>query len=69
MQRIAVPMIGGMVSSTILTLLVITAVYALVKGREASPAAVAGGPSILALSNEPLSLWPPNRTAAERGPQ
>jgi Cu(I)/Ag(I) efflux system membrane protein CusA/SilA len=32
MQRIAVPMIGGMVSSTILTLVVIPAVYALVKG-------------------------------------
>src|SRR6266516_5343928 len=31
MQRIAVPMIGGMVSSTILTLIVIPAVYALVK--------------------------------------
>lgn len=35
MQRIAVPMIGGMVSSTILTLLVIPAIYALVKTREA----------------------------------
>ena len=32
MQRIAVPMIGGMVSSTVLTLIVIPAVYALVKG-------------------------------------
>jgi Cu(I)/Ag(I) efflux system membrane protein CusA/SilA len=32
MQRIAVPMIGGMVSSTILTLIVIPAIYALVKG-------------------------------------
>ncbi len=32
MQRIAVPMIGGMVSSTVLTLLVIPAIYALVKG-------------------------------------
>jgi Cu(I)/Ag(I) efflux system membrane protein CusA/SilA len=32
MQRIAVPMIGGMVSSTILTLLVIPAIYAVVKG-------------------------------------
>ena len=32
MQRIAVPMIGGMVSSTILTLIVIPAVYALAKG-------------------------------------
>ncbi|ALK10991.1 efflux RND transporter permease subunit [Blastochloris viridis] len=31
MQRIAVPMIGGMVSSTVLTLVVIPAVYALVK--------------------------------------
>ncbi|HTP74649.1 MAG TPA: efflux RND transporter permease subunit, partial [Burkholderiaceae bacterium] len=31
MQRIAVPMIGGMVSSTVLTLAVIPAIYALVK--------------------------------------
>jgi Cu(I)/Ag(I) efflux system membrane protein CusA/SilA len=32
MQRIAVPMIGGMVSSTVLTLAVIPAVYAVIKG-------------------------------------
>ena len=32
MQRIAVPMIGGMVSSTLLTLIVIPALYAIVKG-------------------------------------
>jgi Cu(I)/Ag(I) efflux system membrane protein CusA/SilA len=32
MQRIAVPMIGGMVSSTVLTLVVIPALYAAVKG-------------------------------------
>ncbi|GJE54897.1 efflux RND transporter permease subunit [Methylobacterium thuringiense] len=32
MQRIAVPMIGGMVSSTVLTLVVIPAVYGLAKG-------------------------------------
>jgi Cu(I)/Ag(I) efflux system membrane protein CusA/SilA len=32
MSRIAVPMIGGMVSSTVLTLVVIPAVYSLVKG-------------------------------------
>ena len=32
MQRIAVPMIGGMISSTVLTLVVIPAVYALIKG-------------------------------------
>jgi Cu(I)/Ag(I) efflux system membrane protein CusA/SilA len=31
MQRIAVPMIGGMVSSALLTLIVIPAVYAVVK--------------------------------------
>jgi Cu(I)/Ag(I) efflux system membrane protein CusA/SilA len=33
MQRIAVPMIGGMVSSTILTLIVIPAIYGWIKGR------------------------------------
>ncbi|MCJ2095724.1 CusA/CzcA family heavy metal efflux RND transporter [Methylobacterium sp. J-072] len=33
MQRIAVPMIGGMASSTLLTLIVIPAVYGLIKGR------------------------------------
>ena len=32
MQRIAVPMIGGMLSSTLLTLIVIPAIYAIVKG-------------------------------------
>jgi Cu(I)/Ag(I) efflux system membrane protein CusA/SilA len=34
MSRIAAPMVGGMVSSTILTLAVIPAIYALVKRRE-----------------------------------
>jgi copper/silver efflux system protein len=33
MRRIAVPMVGGMVSSAVLTLVVIPAIYALVKGR------------------------------------
>ena len=33
MQRIAVPMIGGMVTSSLLTLVVIPAIYALIKGR------------------------------------
>ena len=36
MKRIAAPMVGGMVSSTILTLLVIPAIYALWKGRKAT---------------------------------
>ena len=43
MQRIAVPMIGGMVSSTVLTLIVITAVYGLVRGWGCNPAR-SGGP-------------------------
>jgi Cu(I)/Ag(I) efflux system membrane protein CusA/SilA len=34
MKRIAAPMIGGMVSSTVLTLLVIPAIYSLWKGRQ-----------------------------------
>jgi Cu(I)/Ag(I) efflux system membrane protein CusA/SilA len=34
MQRIAVPMVGGMISSTALTLLVIPAIYALVKQQQ-----------------------------------
>jgi Cu(I)/Ag(I) efflux system membrane protein CusA/SilA len=38
MQRIAVPMIGGMVSSTILTLVVIPAIYAIVHGMRLSRA-------------------------------
>jgi Cu(I)/Ag(I) efflux system membrane protein CusA/SilA len=37
MQRIAVPMIGGMVSSTLLTLIVIPAIYAIVKSVNLSP--------------------------------
>lgn len=43
MRRIAAPMVGGMVSSTVLTLLVIPALYVLVKGwrlPRAAPAAV-----------------------------
>ena len=38
MQRIAVPMIGGMVSSTLLTLIVIPAIFGLVKGFRLPPA-------------------------------
>ncbi len=37
MQRIAVPMIGGMISSTLLTLLVIPAIFGLVKGFRLPP--------------------------------
>jgi len=34
MRRIAAPMVGGMISSAILTLLVIPVIYALIKARE-----------------------------------
>jgi Cu(I)/Ag(I) efflux system membrane protein CusA/SilA len=45
MQRIAVPMIGGMVSSTLLTLIVIPAVYALVKGFSVRKRGAPGRPA------------------------
>jgi Cu(I)/Ag(I) efflux system membrane protein CusA/SilA len=48
MRRIAAPMIGGMVSSTVLTLIVIPAVYSLWKERQLRPAAE---PSALAHTN------------------
>ena len=37
MQRIAVPMIGGMISSTLLTLIVIPAIFGLVKAFRLPP--------------------------------
>jgi copper/silver efflux system protein len=43
MQRIAVPMIGGMLSSTLLTLVVIPAIYAIVKTRRRALNPSAGG--------------------------
>jgi copper/silver efflux system protein len=57
MQRIAVPMIGGMVSSTILTLVVIPVVYALVKerGLRTRDASAGIAPFIRIDSNESVS--------------
>jgi len=40
MQRIAISLIGGMISSTLLTLIVIPAIFALVKGWQLRMAAV-----------------------------
>jgi Cu(I)/Ag(I) efflux system membrane protein CusA/SilA len=37
MRRIAAPMVGGMLSATVLTLVVVPAIYALVKEREVGP--------------------------------
>jgi len=48
MQRIAVPMIGGMISSTALTLVVIPALYALIKGFALPAAAVLSPQAIVA---------------------
>ncbi len=58
MQRIAVPMIGGMISSTILTLIVIPAVYALIKGY-----ALPVNADCVA---EEFKMWKP-KTAADQG--
>ena len=65
MQRIAVPMIGGMVSSTPLTLIVIPAIFGLVKGfglpSDNAQASVArhqadqAGPTVLETPFKPLS--------------
>ncbi|TIT20017.1 MAG: hypothetical protein E5W78_24425, partial [Mesorhizobium sp.] len=55
MQRIAVPMIGGMISSTILTLVVIPAVYGIVKGWRLPRRSVVEEPLVAA----------PTRLAAE----
>src|SRR4029077_14310195 len=51
MQRIAVPMIGGMISSTLLTLTVIPAIYGLVKGWQLRREATIGGKSIHAATS------------------
>jgi Cu(I)/Ag(I) efflux system membrane protein CusA/SilA len=57
MRRTAVPMIGGMASSTVLTLLVIPAIYACVKGW--------GLPASGRLATGSASADPGTRSAAE----
>jgi Cu(I)/Ag(I) efflux system membrane protein CusA/SilA len=44
MKRIAAPMVGGMVSSTILTLVVIPAIYSLWKERAVGDSRLPAGP-------------------------
>ncbi|HEY9455821.1 MAG TPA: CusA/CzcA family heavy metal efflux RND transporter [Bradyrhizobium sp.] len=51
MQRIAVPMIGGMVSSTLLTLIVIPAIFALVKGYSLRPTERCATPRISSMQS------------------
>ena len=46
MKRIAAPMVGGMVSSTILTLVVIPAIYSLWKEREVRRAMRQSAPAV-----------------------
>ena len=62
MQRIAVPMIGGMISSTMLTLVVIPAIFGLVKGRGL---AAASNPS---LEHDLAAPGPSRVRAVEGGP-
>ena len=50
MRRIAAPMVGGMISATILTLIVIHATYALVKEFAISPGSMAAAPKTQAAS-------------------
>jgi Cu(I)/Ag(I) efflux system membrane protein CusA/SilA len=49
MRRIAAPMIGGMISSTALTLVVIPAIYALWKERELAPDFIEAGKEVPAV--------------------
>ena len=74
MQRIAVPMIGGMVSSTVLTLIVIPAIYAVVKGwslrrnaprRRARRARDARGPPSPATPGHLEAREPPGNAQAD----
>ncbi|MGY4501896.1 hypothetical protein ACVWYH_005853 [Bradyrhizobium sp. GM24.11] len=53
MQRIAVPMIGGMVSSTLLTVVVIPAIFGLVKGFRLPPEEIKGQSSESTMATVP----------------
>jgi Cu(I)/Ag(I) efflux system membrane protein CusA/SilA len=55
MQRIAVPMIGGMVSSTILTLIVIPAIYAIAKEARMASADQADGQPVPTTNQQTVS--------------
>jgi len=59
MQRIAVPMIGGMVSSTILTLVVIPAIYGLVKRRHLPRGDLPGKQALARESAILPGIWEP----------
>ncbi|MBK8174552.1 MAG: hypothetical protein IPK66_04490 [Rhodospirillales bacterium] len=54
MRRIAVPMIGGMVSSTGLTLIVIPAIYGLIKGLRLPPGGTDSDPQGRATKQDSL---------------
>ncbi|MEP7327022.1 MAG: efflux RND transporter permease subunit, partial [Gemmatimonadota bacterium] len=56
MKRIAAPMVGGMLSSTVLTLLVIPAVYSMVKERSLRREAASGRTS--GIEAEPIQAVP-----------
>jgi Cu(I)/Ag(I) efflux system membrane protein CusA/SilA len=69
MKRIAAPMVGGMISSTVLTLVVIPAVYSLWKEREVRaarrpvqqrPTATQPLPAAVGAGRLPATIWPGN---------
>jgi Cu(I)/Ag(I) efflux system membrane protein CusA/SilA len=55
MKRIAAPMVGGMISSTVLTLVVIPAVYSLWKERALAATEPAVAPSAAPVGTQTLS--------------
>jgi Cu(I)/Ag(I) efflux system membrane protein CusA/SilA len=63
MQRIAVPMIGGMISSTLLTLIVIPAIFGLVKERSIRAKAAASAVEDGGVSLAPLDSTAPPATS------
>ena len=66
MSRIAAPMVGGMISSTVLTLAVIPALYGLLKQRELRRVerALARGGDVVGTPPEPVRTRPGSLTAA-----
>jgi Cu(I)/Ag(I) efflux system membrane protein CusA/SilA len=65
MKRIAAPMVGGMISSTVLTLIVIPAVYSLWKERSLS--ALSRASEANAVAGDPQPRGEPSHVLATRG--
>jgi Cu(I)/Ag(I) efflux system membrane protein CusA/SilA len=66
MQRIAVPMIGGMISSTLLTLIVIPAIFGLVRGFRLPPTGKTRSPAKTKAVATRVRASEPSRLAVSR---